>query len=279
MMRSAAPDIASSSSSLHATDHSRVADEVLSSVIAMRACEENLARLIALSREHNNLLAKRPADAASVERTIKTAWTDLLTAKPVLERCGSSARGDKTALRHRLRWKMVDRKKYRLLATSVSRNDTDVQNQIEHLEQIVRSNPLEVLTEAAREEESRRRREIDQVRTRREIDGLSILDPIEYPVAPEAGTSQAFLSDSGSASPDLSRTLLHPPYAQPPRRTPRDSMRSADSFTESWSRERRTLTSNRSITTFSADSTLTGSLVPISNLDGLLALGPDETPF
>lgn len=278
-MLSAASGIVSSSS-LNAADLSQVADEVFSSVIAMRACEENLARLIALSREHSNLLAKRPADAASVERTIKTAWADLLAAKPVLERCGSGARGDKTALRHRLRWKMVDRKKYRLLATSVSRNDADVQSQIENLEQIVCSNPLEVLTEATREEESRRRREIDQVRARREIDGLSILDPFEYPTTTQVGTSQTLSPDSDSASPELSRTTFHPPYILPTRTTPRDSMRSANSFTETWSRESRTRTSNPSIATFSANSTLTGSPVPITrNLAGLLALGPDETPF
>ena len=99
-----------SSSGLHAVDLLQVPEEVFSSVIAMRAYEENLAKLIALSKEHSNLLAKRPADAASVEHTIKTAWADLLAVKPVLERCGSSARGDKTALRRRLRWKMVDQK-------------------------------------------------------------------------------------------------------------------------------------------------------------------------
>lgn len=271
-----------SSSSLHAVDLLQVPEEVLSSVVAMRVCEENLAKLIALTTEHSNLLAKRPADAASVEHTIKTAWADLLAVKPVLERCGSGARGDKTALRRRLRWRMLDRKKYCLLAASVSRNDDDVQYHIQNLEQIVLANPLEVLTETAREEESRRRMETDQVRARREIDGLSILDPLDYPTTIQAGPSQTLVRSPASepASPDLSTTVFYPPYTLPTRVATGESMRSANSFIGTWSGESKTPTSNRSITSFSANSTLTGSQAPITrNLAGLLALGPDETPF
>ena len=255
-------------------------DEVFSSVVAVQECEKNLATLIALSKKHSDLLAKRPSDAASIEHTIETAWADLLVVKPVLERCGRNARGDKTSLRRRLRWKMVDQKKYHLLATSVSRNDADVRDHIKKLEQMVHLNPLEILAETAREEERRRRMEIEQARVRREINGLTLLDPLESPVKIQGSPEQASLLASEPEFPALLSTVLYPPYILPVRATPCQSVHSADFPAEAWSCDSKTPTSNRSIVTLATDSTLTGSAAPILNsLDGLIALGPDEIPL
>jgi hypothetical protein len=262
---------------LHAIDVLQVPDEVASSVAAMRACEKNLGTLIALSKEHGDLLVKRPVDAASVEHTIERAWADLQAVKPVLERCGQNALSTKTTLKRRLQWKFMDQKKYHLLAAAVSRNDVDVRDHIKKLEQMVYFNPLEKLAETAKEEDRRRRMEIDQVKARREIDGFGFLDPVGSPAMAQI-PGQISTQARRSPSPAPLMGVLYPPYIVPAGTVSSQSVHSGESSLGMWSCDSRTLTSSRSTATLSRDSTLTGSSQLTGSLAGLISLSPDDTP-
>ena len=161
---------------LQVTDLVQVPDEVTSSTAFLRASEKHLGELIALQKENRDLLSKRPTDAMAVEQTIAQAWSQLQSAKPVLERCGFNAGGATTSLGRRLRWKFYDRSHYRLIEMAVQRNDADVRDQIKRLQQMVYFSPLETLAETAREEERRRRRQLEDIRARRELEAFGFLD-------------------------------------------------------------------------------------------------------
>jgi hypothetical protein len=256
----------------------QVPEEVASSVAAMRACEKNLGTLIALSKEHGDLLVKRPVDAAAVEHTIERAWADLQAVKPVLERCGHNPLSSKTSLQRRLRWKFIDQKKYHLMAAAVSRNDVDVRDHIKKLEQMVYFNPLEKLAETAKEEDRRRRMVIDQVRARKEIDGFGFLDPVGSSTMSQI-PGQISSQPRGSSSPAPPETVLYPPYIVPAGSVSSQSVHSDEYSPGVWSGDSRTLTSSRSTTTLSRQSTLAGFSPLMGSTAGLMALSPDDTPL
>jgi hypothetical protein len=260
---------------LHAADLLQVPEEVDSSVAAMRACEKNLGALIELSKEHRDLLVKRLSDDAAIQETIAKAWADLQKVKPVLERCGHSPLSDKTNLRRRLRWKFLDQKKYQLLALSVSRNDVTVRDDIKKLEQMVYFNPLEKLAETAREEDRRRRKEIDQIKARKEIVGFGSLDPAGSPDMAQ-GPGQSSIQARDLPSPAPSKSAIYSQRITPVSAASSSSAHTDESSPGVWSGDSKLSSSNQSTITISTDSTLTGSATLTRSLAGLMALSPED---
>jgi hypothetical protein len=158
---------------------------------------------------------------------------------------------------------------------SVSRNDVAVRDDIKKLEQMVYFNPLEKLAETAREEDRRRRKEIDQIRARREIVGFGSLDPAGS-LEMTQGPGQSSIQARDSPSPALSNTAIYPQRIMPVLAASSNGAYSDESSPGVWSSASKTLSSNQSITTISTDSTLTGSATLTRSLAGLIALSPDD---
>ncbi|KAK0639004.1 hypothetical protein B0T16DRAFT_462717 [Cercophora newfieldiana] len=158
---------------LHVTDLVQTPSEVSAATSDLHACQKKLADLLALRKQHEALLATRPADAAAIDATITTTWTDLQRAKPILERNKITSSGQ--SFGRRLRWKMADRSQYQILEKAILRNHVDVRDQIGRLESIVRLSPLEKFAVREEEEKRRRQEEVERERDTRDIKGLVLM--------------------------------------------------------------------------------------------------------
>ena len=169
--------------------------EVEAATAEIQACHKKLGELMELRKQHAALLAESPADEAVIEATIATAWRDLTGAKRVLEPnriikgqaassttsvggSGTQREKRKLALGRRIRWKFVGRGGYRAHEQAIRRNHTEVRDQINRLEQIVRLGPLEALARRTKDEEQRRQVEMERARDERDIKGLGYLEPV-----------------------------------------------------------------------------------------------------
>jgi len=193
---------AAARTALHVVDFVQTPAQVEEAAAEIYACQKKLGELIELRKKHAALLAASPADEAVIEGTIATAWNDLKKAKRVLEpnrivkeqvlSSAAASHGETqtqtckkspVGFGRRFRWKVAGRTGYRPHARAIQRNHTEVRDQINRLEQMVRLGPLEALARRTKDEEQRRQEEMERARDERDMKGLEYLEPVVVVVA------------------------------------------------------------------------------------------------